>query len=889
METTIENLDNKGQIISEQNISVSGGNFAQGDMTINYYESGETSPSFAEIEFQNESSYPKPTFTEDVLNKLYRKRVLIIKGNNHFDQFLFGRQIAELIVKDNDSDYKALELIQNEDDQALDGQLNKLPKNQVIVLNEIHPRHIRYDLNQIIELAENKRSYYIINSTNSEETWSNGLNQLIQQFWYEIPEADHYFKKDLLPWFIKKVKEKKIPYLNDEEINEYTNISDTKNISEIVDEVDTPQMLLMFINLIGKPTKMITDSKLTKLVSSLHQSQEQIIVKWFNNLNHKQRIIALATALFNGLFVHQYFQILNELIDKTFWRNSRDILEALDYNDLDFLTVLFRFESTEEGDLIVAKHSDTRVHIVKSAMTLYPRHIEKALLIFSEIMRESYKRKIENWELYGTKQKKSLVRHVFIEATRDIGMNNLSNIESIQLKLATSNHAFIQKIAAKSLAQYRLFEKDELLFETLIKWLKSETIKERIDLFLMDQNSNNQTTINAIKTTTISTLAYAADYDKPNQLRQEIVDYLITFSTDQDQEVQQSVANVLKKFIVHHCYQLRNEIFDHLMPNTNYSEQISEGVLKAYNIYTVEIKKVIDHWLSICMQDGYQSKENRRQKTTFRDNALIAILQTLSQIDLLTDGYSLQDLYEISSELLQTEKRKDVVLANLDFLAHLSSLDYEMAFKKIPETLASFPKRYRKYMVHSWALEFRKQRKNIPNNPFTITIDNEQYPAWYKLKDRPLTTIEEALFVWLNSDSKTAKKFATLTFLEIARTFEKHEYKAIKAYEREEQKRKIKMQNIRIAQMKKTKSNTPSMKVNKQVGLGLWIRIKIFFYLLMEDKWTKESLKEIIITFISEPYSKEDLKFVLYKWRSREKGPFSSKLAKWLGKLINNI
>jgi hypothetical protein len=151
---------------------------------------------------------------------------------------------------------------------------------------------------------------------------------------------------------------------------------------------------------------------------------------------------------------------------------------------------------------------------------------------------------------------------------------------------------------------------------------------------------------------------------------------------------------------------------------------------------------------------------------------------------------------------------------------------------------------------------------------------------------RPLTPLEEALFVWLNSNSKIAKRFATLTFLEIARLFEKDEYEQIKAYVQRQNELKARLQQERV----KGQSTTPKLPPTQpEIGLDFWLRIKIFFYLLFEDKENKESLKDIIKLFLAEPYSKVDLRFVIYKWESRKKGNYTSKMAKWLNKFINSF
>ena len=879
MEAT-ETIENKGTLNINRNVE--GENIAMRDFNQNIYHV-ETKPSFSLIEFENEETYPDPIFTDKVFNLITQKRILIIKGNSQFDSFGFGRKIAQRLQQ-NHRDHKTLELIQNEEDKPLNPDLRKQNDRTIILLNALHPRHIQYDFSNLINLCEDKQSFYIINTESSIETWSKA-GRMIHDFWFEIPEQNLYRKDDLTHWFIQRTASLEISFLPDvSETNEKTLFSETKTLSDIVETINTPQKLIIFLSMCRNTSELFQDRKLDRIISNLNQSQEEIISKWFNNLNSDQKIIALTTALFNGLFCNQYFEMINKMISTSFWRQSSQTLEALDYCSLDFLQAFFRFETTDEGDLIVARNPTTRVNLLKTAITQYPRHIEKALLIFSEVMQHSYKRKDLNWDLHGTTQKRALLRQVFIEATRDIGVNTLSNIERIYLELAASNKRFIQGIAAKSLAQYRMFDQDDLLFDIVNKWLNDSSIEQRVNLFLEDKSGNDNTTISAIKTTTVRTLAYAADYDQPNQLNEKIINHLISFSKDADGAVQKSVSDVLPKFITHHAYQLRNEIFDDLIREEAYGNAISKGLTQAYQNYPLQLKEVIDHWLSICTKD--HSKDNQRQKTTYRDNTLISILGTLSEIEVLEQGYSLDELYEIAVKLLESEKRKTVLYSVLSFIVGLQSQDYNLAFDKIPQTIKPLGRKGRKKMVRLWALRFMKERQILSGGEFRIIVHNTEYPAWSKMVKRPLTPLEEALFVWLNSNSKIAKRFATLTFLEIARLFEKDEYEQIKAYVQRQNELKARLQQERV----KGQSTTPKLPPTQpEIGLDFWLRIKIFFYLLFEDKENKESLKDIIKLFLAEPYSKVDLRFVIYKWESRKKGNYTSKMAKWLNKFINSF
>lgn len=860
-------------------VHVEGENIAMGDFHQHQYI--DSNPSFSSIQF-DDSDYPAPTFMESVLQLLKAQRIIIIKGNNHFDHVSFGKQLAQKIILEQEQ-FGAIELIQNEENKPLLNQLNQQKREQVVILDGLHPRHIQYGLNQLINLCEQKSSYYIIHTETSFDTWQKA-SEMLSNYWYSIPEDDHYKHDDLCGWFLKQIIKNPISFFNEEdELTRQSLLSENYTIDKVIGEIGTPDKLTLFLNICRQNNTVFSDSKLDQIVNQLHQEQVQIVARWFNNLKPQEKIIALTVALFNGVYASQYFEILDTMMATTLWKEQQQTLAGLDYHSLDFLQSFFRYETAEQGDMIVARNQTTRVHLLKTAIGQYPRHIEAALLAFSDIMENSYRKAALNWDLYGTTQKRALLRQVFIEATRDIGINQLSNIEGVFLKLAASDHKHIQGVAAKSLAQYRLLGHDDLLFDTVKEWQADQTIQDRMTLFLKDKMQSKQKAIVAIKSTTVRALAYAADYDQPNQLHERIVADLIVFAKESDTDIQYAVASALPKFIQHHSQQLQNHIFDDLMPVGAYSSAISEGLGKAYEHYPDTLKPVINHWISICKQTN--SEENRRHKTTYRDNRLVTILELLQNVELQADkGFNLQELYTLSIELLQTEKRGGVVESIIQLIASIQTRDYSLAYTNIPETLQNLSRRQRKIVLNTWVRQFLVERSLLQGREFTITINNKDYPAWDKMVKRPLTAIEEALFVWLNSNSKTAQKYATLAFLEFAKWFEAEEYDLIQEHKARETEREAR----RIAQKQAVKIPTIAQGV-PELGLGIWLRLKIFFYLLFENSANKHSLKRIIKVFQTGPYSKRHLRLVTYKWRTRAEGDFSSKLAKWLDRLIHHI
>lgn len=855
-------------------------NYAAGDI---YQSNYQQNPSFLEVDISKDIDYPSPTFLAETAESLEKKRIAIFKGNNHFDLSNFGKQLAKKLTKKHPH-HITIELVENEENKSLLDQLDQRSEFRIVLLNAIHPRHIQYDFDKLINTCEKKKSFYIILTDSSRDTWlKSGKASL--DFWHQIPEKDQYDQTELSEWFLRKLDSNRPAFIpEDDEITGKTLFSSTLNVNEIISQISTPQKLTVFLATSRNRTELFSDRRLNETLQNLNKGTDEIITRWFNNLEHSQKVIAISAALFNGVFSNQYFEILTEMSKSSFWNRSTRIISSLDYYNIDFLHTFFRYESTDEGDLLVARNPTIRTSIIRAAIDHYPRHIDKALTIFMDVMKSSYNRKIGNWELHGTNQRRALIRQVFIEATRDIGISLLGNIESVYLQLASTGNHYIQGVAAKSIAQYRLLDNDKLLFETIEKWLTNKTIQDRIDLFLREKPENKQQTISTIKTTTIRILAYAADYDQPNQLHEKIVEYLISYSGDNDTYVQKTFASVLPKFIHHHTNQLRNQIFDHLMINPAYESAISDGLMMAYRDYPTTLKEVIVHWLLICKKEV--SKENRRHKTTHRDNRLITILETLKKITLNEDeGFTVQELYKISIHLLKQEQRPQLVDRILFLITELQSFNYDLAYDYVGEILTSISPKQRKLLTQLWVVHYMKQRELLPNSEFTITMNGIEYPAWEDPDNRPLTKIEEALFKWLNSSLKPAQEFATLTFLELAHSFESDEYELIRAYRAQKQQQVLEQEsNRRLSAIIKKSSATPNYS-----GLDFWLKLRIFFYLLFESKMTKEKLTYIILIFQSAKYSKHDLRLVIHKWEVRKRGDLTTKLAKWLKKLFNNI
>ena len=145
MEATVETIKNEGTFVSQQNVSIEDSKVNLGNIV--YYHS-DSVPSFSEIDFENEEFYPQPIFTESISRLLIQKRILIVKGNYHFDLLRFGKQLAQKVLE-TDVDLVVSELIQNENNETLLPQLAKQKKRSIVLLGNVHPKHIDYNIEGI--------------------------------------------------------------------------------------------------------------------------------------------------------------------------------------------------------------------------------------------------------------------------------------------------------------------------------------------------------------------------------------------------------------------------------------------------------------------------------------------------------------------------------------------------------------------------------------------------------------------------------------------------------------------------------------------------------------------------------------------------------------------
>ncbi len=884
---TTQTRDNGSQntVISADSIQAE--NLAMGDFHQHLYSD---KPQLVRVYFgDSDQEYLPPNYFETLFRQTADKRIVFISGDNVLSKTDLARHLSSKIIQQNPfKEFKIVELLQeNEHSDARTSIFDILNKEhceqKVVLLTDLHPEKIDYNFDKLLDYAVDHSCVFIISVNHSLETWKKA-GTLVGDFWFNIPDGRHYSEEQLLDFFLLQLEKNPPVFMDDNSSTSSTNtlLSATLTVQSVIDRFNSLDQVNLFLKYyVGLP-EFPSDRKVIELIEALCNGHAQMVRSWFYQLTHRNKIIALSAALFDGLLIDQYFEALNNITAETFWETSDPSLKALDYFHLSFLDTFFLIQTRGEQQYILSKTPLIKSILLELGKTEYRRHFKTAFQAFYTFMNNTYSRKSINWELYGTPSKRVLIRRSYTETLRDTGSLEFNLVENQLLELAASGNAYLQSICAKAMAQWRLSGNEELFFKTLKSWQEDTDIEERIKE-LFDRNTRDTTTdnvnaIDLIKTTAVLALGHASYYDQPNKLHEKIIEGMVHFAQETYSHVSKSIHQALPQFIHHHSQQLQHTIFETLMPKDSLREPIVKGLLLAIQDYPEQVSGALQRWFDGCMEDA--SRLNRRQQPTQRDNRLIIILNVLEQADLSKNELFINEkVYtHFLIPLLQQEKRNEVLSHVLNLLAKIHSYNFELAARFSAKTIGVLTKNQRLFLVVQWGKIYSQQRLETADK--TYERDDTTYALWTDQQARPLTSIETVLYQWMESDS-TMRRFATLVFLEIAQSYDRFESRALDQHQQAIQQQLIwEMQQVQTAPAAKP---APPAEIN----LHLFLRIRIFFYFLFASNENKYLLKDTLLLFLNvNRYTSADLERLIQRWQRSEQKGITSKLAKWLYKFL---
>lgn len=881
-ETNIS-VENSGALIEDSSIVA---DQVAGRDIYNYYSED---PSFASVslEYYGSDEYLSPNITDAVLKKLTDQRILLIHGGQAFDKGGFIRHLAFKVQEQ--TQYKTQEIELNEENESLYHQISKNSSKSIYLLDRLHPQHVDYDLQRLQILAETRSIYIIITTDLSLDIWQ--LDQPEQkQFCYQIPQKKLYDDFELTNYLRSRLLQR-YTFSNEELKNELLERSIIFKVplKEVAAKLNSPENLNLFVlRLVNEDFS--SDRSVMEIVHSLLESKEGIVRKWFMSLSNREKLIALGAALLEGAYDDQFFSIMSQIIEGM-WKYNDESLQALDYRDLDFLSDYFRFESLGDGRYVLqSKFPAQKVEIIRSCWNIYRRHLLSILPVFLDTAKKTLDTESSDWGNFGTRQRRANLRIVIGQTISEIGLVSTFSVENSFIELAAHPDDRIKRIVAKSLARWREFGEDEKLFDFLQSWLEDERPRKIISEYLSKQTGNQRSelykerALTYLKASAIQALSYAANYDSPNKLNGRIVAVLLNL-VDESQPalITNTLKSAIPKLVHHHVLQLKDVLLEDFMKYDGMVEPIASGLAKAYKDYPKDLKATLDRWFEECQDNN--SQLNRRKKFTHRDKVLVTILEFYSKVefDSAIQVISLDEVYEKLRKLCMTEQRRLVRDAIFKTASQLIKWDLNRWEKEIPNLSKDLDFNDAKHLVNALISVFLQERKGLTGNLYFFHWNEELYPAWLDLYDRPKTKLEKRLMGWIESDQIILKQLATLTFLGIAEVFELSELESIIEIKERLRERKYE-QSIQPQTTQQTVVHQPI-----DYSLSWFTRIRIFFLLLFESKANKQTLKSILITLYKYKRYRREYKqhliLVFRKWASTDY-TLLRKLTRWLRRFI---
>jgi len=857
------------------------------DIHVTYYQNAtkiEREEIFKRSKLISEGSIEfQPVIEEEVINKLNHHRTVILSFDESVDQLDYKRSLFELIHDQNP--YEAYELVEDFEDQSIFKAILKGDDRLFYFLDDIDVSHINYDLKELQGIATRKSAYLIITTASPKVRWQ-ACGGDINDIWVSVKAESIYSADSFRGHFLKELL--KCSFIKESESIKNQLVSKTITVDDVLARIKHPMQFLVFLDRYRRCDQLPDDSWIQNALNEVEGCPDEIIERWFQKLSNREKLIAVAFSAFEGMYISQFFEALSELLPKeSLWRISEPDIVSIDLKDISFLEPFVHNELSSGNGVLISSKPNFRNVLFKIFSKTHRRHLMAFVSANSELVYRSYTFSSVNWELLGTYDRRGKIRKAFVNTISDLGKVLFDLAEHILLDLAVTNHHHVQNLVASSLVRWRRANMDEQFFALIDRWRNDDTILDLVHEKLLQRKNLTETGVSdsfeaadLIKATIAITVSRATQYDERDKLDSRLIGIYGEIANDPSDRVQFAIEKSLPKFIHKHINQLKSLLFENLMKTARFRKPIAAGLFLAYQEQKEEIKSTLDQWLDQCLKE--KSEENRRDKTTYRDNVLITILNViinaLDDLDLRL-YYSDKELYKLVMVLLRKEGRREVRDITIQLLVAI--------LRSHPGKIQNFIERLepeindidrRKLVQQLTQLHLYQLSKLKGGDVIWEFQPKLKVPVWFDRNERPLTAVETEMLSWINNAGSAARKMATLFFLNVASSFEEYEFNFIKE---ELTRRKIQESQVRSAQSS-LKKVQPIHHVNSN-QLDFFLRIRIFIALIFETKENREALKETLLVVKNAGGINHFPKRIMnHKWRNRSPQKLAGKLGKWL-------
>jgi hypothetical protein len=862
----------------------------------------------ADLQSLESPFFPTLNQIDDILHRLKKSRILLFGGTHEDKQEIAIHIAAKLkqelesqssapnsisILKWNSvSDYKGiLAEIRGEEDERTESH------TRIIVLPDLKPDYIAFDIARINQAIQDCQCYVIADTDNPLTDWQIKEPQQ-EEIWQDTTNIS-YELSSLAEAAVRRIVRAEID-LNTLENDFRQQIITLKTVSRVKDCI---QWLKNEER--SNEERSLDFEAIKKAITKASQDRSATLERWFKELKPRQQLIAIGVTLFKDLFSNQFFAAVERVVEKT-WHKRESSLYSLDYSDLsffgnycEFISGSYQYASSSfihintqqkatefEISQLKLRRSEEAHLLLKVAWNTYQRQIIKALKEMAQMAEDSVskvKRSSSDWELFGDDFQSQQLRDVVGQTLGEIGLVSLGATNAVQntlLSLATHNSIEVRDVAAKAIASWY---PDDRFYETLL-YLYSIVLEEPLD-------SANRVA-DYIGATVAMTVSYAALSDLPDRLSEQLLNWMEELAESKRLVVRAHLGyHTLALAVPRHFVQLQPFIKKLIEKYSEFSEDgngladaIGGSLAQAYKQYPGETLDLIEEGFQCWKKPG-----SRLTRTKFIEAQKIrgywadVLAITLRQI-CFPEPPSPELSGRIFNYLLELSRANKKTTRKLSIQALYKRIveNFSLLSDAILENAEKLPYDARTAVCEAIIAVYLQQRKVLSKptqGDLWYSKNEDLYRSWLD-NDRPLTEIEETLYVWLgNKNRPTAQKLATQAFINFAKEFEVGEARFIRRFKagRLSDREFLYQDNLLLSEPMSRDSGLPAHSAT--VLSGFWAWLAIFPTALPEMIrnliWTPDIVKQyqpIIRNILPQAViqtreNDEAVQFVVNKWK----------------------
>lgn len=664
-------------------------------------------------------------------------------------------------------------------------------------------------LTRLAETLNSRRHFAILTTEFSRKHW--GIAQTEEALWHAISSQDYYDSAYLQDCLRKELRKRF-------SLSGARNPLDVEGaesgavhmggvpLIDVVLPLKDPARIRDFVGVLVKEQQPWNQSRIKQLVAERSGDRENADL-WFRSRATREQLLTIGLLLFQGLPADQVFAGLETLMDDV-WRPIDPLAPHFDYHEIDGVGGYFRrLETGGEEDRIL---SSARPQIFESAWKLYRRHILAALPAMAAMIRraslfldaldvnaQEVKRLqdaqgagqiadgqvqagqnqqqapalqwgMSEWrarQLYGDAGRMANLQKAAVKSMGLIGRTSIHAIVPCLHDLASDRSAAVRHVVAEAIASLRDDESEisaqaaPLLLAVLGSWWKEG------EQALGSRETRRQR--EALRATVTEAIGLASAYDPSNQMAKPLVSILERALLDTSPLVRAAVQEILPSVLALHVVQLEGLVRTVIAGNDELLTAASVGVARAYFRNRRDTAALVARWreqarIEAAAPAGRTAASNLYSLTARSVGAMMT-----SELDeLYSPEVIFQKLSSILSECQYPRVRRHALIG-----ASIQAVrNYDVAAPFLAWFLSKITLADRSTMVNLLVSTYLFQRWELTGGDERIAIGETRYAVWI-WQDRPLTAIEEALYLWLQEwDKPVAQQVAAEVFAALAAT-----------------------------------------------------------------------------------------------------------------------